>query len=98
MMRTMMLRGGVVLSLLAALGLFAGCSGTKEQKKADDKTEKDGKQPKKDDDDDTSDDGFWCNKHGIPEDDCSICSAKVEKECKAKGDWCEQHNRAKSQC
>ena len=27
-----------------------------------------------------------------------MCSAKVAKECKAKGDWCEKHHRAKSQC
>jgi hypothetical protein len=27
-----------------------------------------------------------------------MCSSKVAGECKAKGDWCEEHNRAESQC
>ena len=27
-----------------------------------------------------------------------MCSDKVAKECKAKGDWCEKHDRAMSQC
>ena len=27
-----------------------------------------------------------------------MCSAKVAKAFKAKGDWCEKHDRAKSQC
>ncbi len=42
--------------------------------------------------------GWWCAPHGIPEDECSMCSAKVAKACKAKGDWCDKHDRAKSQC
>jgi|TARA_B110000467_G_scaffold123640_1_gene115550 hypothetical protein len=42
--------------------------------------------------------GWWCNAHGIPEDQCSMCSAKAAKEFKANGDWCEEHNRAESQC
>jgi len=43
-------------------------------------------------------DAWWCEEHGIPEAECSMCSARVEKECKAKGDWCDKHNRALSQC
>ncbi len=42
--------------------------------------------------------GWWCVEHGIPEEECSMCSAKVATDCKEKGDWCEEHNRAKSQC
>ena len=42
--------------------------------------------------------GWWCKAHGIPEDQCSMCSAKAAKEFKADGDWCEEHNRAESQC
>ena len=42
--------------------------------------------------------GWWCPEHGIPEEECSMCSASYAKECKEKGDWCEEHNRAKSQC
>jgi hypothetical protein len=42
--------------------------------------------------------GWWCPEHGIPEEECSMCSDKVAKDCKAKGDWCEKHDRALSQC
>ena len=42
--------------------------------------------------------GWWCVEHGIPEEQCSMCSAKAADEFKAKGDWCEEHNRAESQC
>ncbi len=42
--------------------------------------------------------GWWCDEHGIPEHECSMCQSKVAKECKAKGDWCDTHDRAKSQC
>lgn len=43
---------------------------------------------------------WWCAEHGIPEHECSMClpEAVVNREFKAKGDWCELHNRAKSQC
>ena len=43
--------------------------------------------------------GWWCNEHGVPEAECSMCSGKVFKECQAKGDVCDKHpDRAKSQC
>ncbi len=42
--------------------------------------------------------GWWCAEHGIPEDECSQCNAKVAAEFKSKGDWCKEHDRAKSQC
>lgn len=42
--------------------------------------------------------GWWCKEHGIPEAECSMCSAAYAKECKEKGDWCAEHNRAESQC
>lgn len=42
--------------------------------------------------------GWWCAEHGIPEEECSLCSAKAAGNFKAKGDWCEEHNRAESQC
>ncbi len=42
--------------------------------------------------------GWWCVEHAIPEDECSMCSAKVATERREAGDWCEEHNRAKSQC
>src|SRR4051794_34405512 len=46
----------------------------------------------------TKHDGWWCDEHGVPEEECSLCSPKVAAECKKKGDWCEKHDRAKSQC
>ena len=42
--------------------------------------------------------GWWCTEHGIPEEECSMCSTKAADDFKAKGDWCEEHNRAESQC
>jgi len=42
--------------------------------------------------------GWWCAEHGVPEEQCSVCSAKAAKDFKAKGDWCEEHHRAESQC
>ncbi|MFV2066433.1 MAG: RND transporter [Pirellulales bacterium] len=42
--------------------------------------------------------GWWCAEHGVPESECSLCSATAAKKFKEKGDWCEEHNRADSQC
>ena len=42
--------------------------------------------------------GWWCVEHGIPEAECSMCSARAAEEFKARGDWCEEHQRAESQC
>ncbi|MHB8972733.1 MAG: RND transporter [Pirellulaceae bacterium] len=40
----------------------------------------------------------WCVEHGVPEDICAQCNAKVAADCKQKGDWCEEHERPESQC
>jgi hypothetical protein len=40
----------------------------------------------------------WCVEHGVPEDICARCNAKVAADFKQKGDWCEEHNRPESQC
>jgi hypothetical protein len=40
----------------------------------------------------------WCGEHGVPEDICAQCNAKVAAEYKQKGDWCKEHNRPESQC
>ncbi|MCI0684903.1 MAG: hypothetical protein L0Y71_22635 [Gemmataceae bacterium] len=44
--------------------------------------------------------GWWCQEHGIPEEDCSLClpQAEVKKRFQDVGDWCNIHDRAKSQC
>ena len=41
---------------------------------------------------------WWCGEHGVPEEECSICSSAAAEKFRAKGDWCEKHNRAESQC
>ena len=40
----------------------------------------------------------WCVEHGVPEDICAQCNAKVAADFKKKGDWCKEHNRPESQC
>jgi hypothetical protein len=40
----------------------------------------------------------WCTEHGVPEDLCGQCNAKLAAECQHKGDWCREHNRPESQC
>jgi len=40
----------------------------------------------------------WCVEHGVPEDICAQCNAKVAAEYQKKGDWCKEHNRPESQC
>jgi hypothetical protein len=44
------------------------------------------------------DSGWWCDEHGVPEGECSMCSSKAAASFKAKRDWCKEHNRAESQC
>jgi hypothetical protein len=41
---------------------------------------------------------WWCNEHGVPEEVCALCDAKVAAEFKEKGDWCQEHDRPDSQC
>ena len=43
-------------------------------------------------------DGWWCDEHGVPEDVCAQCNAKLVANFKAKGDWCKEHERPDSQC
>ncbi|HTU26200.1 MAG TPA: RND transporter [Pirellulales bacterium] len=43
-------------------------------------------------------DSWWCDEHGVPEEMCGQCSAKVAADCQKKGDWCAQHDRPDSQC
>lgn len=92
-MNTTNLRAGAILSalILAALVLtvlFAG--GCNQQASAP--------AGKPGDVSETAHGGWWCAEHGVPEEECSMCSAKVAEACKAKGDWCQEHNRAESQC
>jgi hypothetical protein len=45
-----------------------------------------------------SHEGWWCDEHGVPEEVCAQCNAKLVGDFKAKNDWCEKHNRPESQC
>lgn len=42
--------------------------------------------------------GWWCAEHGVPEEICAQCNARVAAEFQRKGDWCKEHNRPQSQC
>ncbi len=42
--------------------------------------------------------GWWCEEHGLPEEKCAMCNAKLAAELKAKGDWCAAHDRPDSLC
>ena len=41
---------------------------------------------------------WWCNEHGVPEDECGRCSGKLAAQFQKKGDWCKEHDRPDSQC
>ena len=91
---------GMLLALGAAgaLGL-TGC-GTGENQAShaarDSRTEpKAGK-----DGDKKAHEGWWCEEHGVPEELCSLCmsEAQAKAKFKDKGDWCQIHARARSQC
>jgi hypothetical protein len=96
--------GGVMLALLAVVAVVvAGCgqgnnkpgqvARGKSVKKAD--ADSDAPAAAKGD---TRHEDWWCAEHGIPEDECSLCSARAAQAFKDKGDWCDKHNRALSQC
>jgi hypothetical protein len=84
------------LALLALAGiLITGC-GQPEADVADGAKTDNQQVAKNEKKDDHS--GWWCVEHGIPEDDCSLCSVKVAEQKKKDGDWCKKHDRADSQC
>lgn len=41
---------------------------------------------------------WWCSEHGVPEEVCAQCDAKLVADFKAQGDWCAEHDRPNSQC
>ena len=42
--------------------------------------------------------GWWCNEHGVPEEECAQCDSSLIAAFKAKGDWCKEHDRPDSHC
>ncbi len=98
------MRGTIALLGFAFLMALAGCGEEAPKikepgKKPEVKTSQSGKDSKtevaKAQD---KHDGWWCDEHGIKEEDCSMCNAKVAKAFQDKKDWCKLHDRAKSQC
>jgi hypothetical protein len=106
-MRLMRSRAGGALRLAAFALLAAGCgqgdntggpvkgAGGKEKPAAVARAKGDAK---KGGHEESKHEGWWCDEHGVPEAECSLCSARAAAEFKKKGDWCEEHDRAKSQC
>jgi hypothetical protein len=92
-------RAGLVFALFAAAGLVLGGCGSTENKAGEGKG-KSGKEKLAQIADSKEHDhsGWWCDEHGVPEEVCGQCSAKVAAECKKKGDWCKEHDRPDSQC
>jgi hypothetical protein len=79
----------IVTLIPAAVLALGGCGESARAKRAKARAEKVAH-------DDHS--GWWCAEHGVPEEVCGLCSSKVAKEMKAKGDWCAKHDRPDSQC
>jgi hypothetical protein len=95
MMRTLTIRAALAAMTVAGFFVLAiGCN----------KTDATGPQPKGESSSTSvakkvhDHNDWWCDEHGVPEKECSICQADVRNACKVKGDWCDKHDRAKSQC
>ncbi len=89
---TMKMRGSLLALLAGFVVLLGGCGKPDQPDKKVDTGKPVAKKPE------TKHDDWWCTEHGIPEDECSMCSKKVARECKDRGDWCDKHDRALSQC
>ena len=90
--------GGVAALLAVALGVFVtGCT---NEKKGDEAKGKSPKAAEKETGKDNAHDHsrWWCSEHGVPEEVCGQCDAKVAAEFQKNGQWCEKHNRPKPQC
>jgi hypothetical protein len=92
-MKSILFKQSVLLSCFAASAvLVSGCSQQATE------TENSSAPVADASDADPSHGGWWCVEHGIPEEQCSMCSSKAADAFKAKEDWCEDHKRAESQC
>jgi hypothetical protein len=92
-MSQMWLRGALWFSLLS--GVLVGLGGcSKDDSNEQAKGKASNAVTNKADDSET----WWCKEHGMLEDICAQCNAKVTAEMKKKGDWCKEHDRPKSQC
>ena len=89
-MRTMSLRKVAIFSLFTVVGLMAGGCGNAAKGPDSAKTATQ--------DADACAVAGWCTEHGVPEDICALCNAKLAAEYQQKGDWCKEHTRPESQC
>src|SRR5262245_2589708 len=80
----------MTVSVLALAALVMGCSEPTKTAKTESK-----KAAEKKEDDHSE---WWCQEHGIPEEECSMCSKEVAAKFKKANDWCKLHDRAQSQC
>lgn len=92
-MKATMFKQSAMLSSVVAVAVFGSGCGQQASEPSGDST---AVAEASHDDHDHS--GWWCAEHGVPEDDCSLCSSTAADAFKAKGDWCEEHDRADSQC
>ncbi|MBY0459029.1 MAG: hypothetical protein K2V38_16960 [Gemmataceae bacterium] len=93
-MVTVWVRAALVALLVAGAVVVAGCGQQAGEPKGPPKDRNKDKGGKP-----TTHGEWWCDEHGVPEAECSMCDDKVFAKCKAAGDVCPNHpDRAKSQC
>lgn len=80
--------GKIILSLVGTTAML-GCSSDNTATPPVDATAFDGEHDHS---------GWWCDEHGVPEEVCTRCNAKLVADFKSKGDWCEEHDLPDSQC
>ena len=85
--------GMLIASVVAFLTVAAGCQKTGANNQSNNTPETETVA-----DDGHNLEGWWCAEHGLPEEECSLCSTEAAEKFKAKGDWCKEHDRAESQC
>ncbi|GIW98905.1 MAG: hypothetical protein KatS3mg111_2238 [Pirellulaceae bacterium] len=93
-----MSRMGLLSALVAVAVMVVGCNQSSENGSASDTSNVTAVDHGHSDADGHDHGSWWCVEHGIPEEECSMCSSKAAAKFKEQGDWCEEHNRAESQC
>ncbi len=43
-------------------------------------------------------DAWWCQEHGVPEEQCGRCDSKLAADFQKRWDWCQDHDRPDTQC
>jgi hypothetical protein len=85
-------RGALISSLAGAALIVTGCSKNDSGSAITNETTATTEPAAVDDG------GWWCDEHGVPEEECALCDSSLVAKFKADGDWCEEHNRPESQC